>query len=145
MLSFFTNIFSFIGTTIAMLIIGAFMGVGCYFIARFIGGVSGLLAAAAIGAFMLLGLHWSDAISSLSNKASEQKIADLKAQNELLELEIKRKNAVDLFTAGLITEMQTQIENRDKQYQEVLSLIDKHKDDKDCISSEELKAIGEMQ
>jgi hypothetical protein len=136
----FSGFLSGLGSLFSLLALGASLGVACGLVTRIVGGLSGYGIAAAAGAVMLVGAHWGGVL----DQNAKQKIADLEAANEQLEATLKREREVHAFEQKQAAEEAQRAIELEEQYRAVLALIDKHKNDSDCISAEELKAIGDM-
>lgn len=136
---FFSHLFSGVTLYFTLAIFGAVAGFLCALIGR-----QSYLISAGVGAALVIFMHVSGVLSGLSDAADKQKIADLEAQNAKLVIEAQRLKEINDFTEQEVAVYASKLTEREKQYGEVLKLIDKHKDDNECISAEELDAIGKM-
>jgi len=141
--SIFAPVVSFfhaLNTLVVLAFLGAALGLGCALVGRL-----NYIAAAAAGAVMLIGAHFSGVLGTLASENAKQQIADLQVKNDKLQFDLTALNKVRVFETKQAAEMTEKTKMLEKGFQAALSVIDKHMNDKECgISTEELDAIRKI-
>lgn len=145
--SWFTGLLAAINLIVWLLLIGAALGAACALIGKFIKGLTGVGIAAAAGAVIVLGLHWTGAIDRLVAGKAQAEIALLEAEKAKAEHDLAALQDVRDYEQQQSQHQAEQLAESQALYAKVVEAIEKHKDDGSCpiaAFEDEIKAIGEM-
>jgi predicted lipid-binding transport protein (Tim44 family) len=140
--AFFATLIGGIKTTLVLAFIGAMVGICALGIGRLISGLTGYIAAAALGALVLVGAYGSTAFDGARARKAEQKIAQLEHEKARLARDLDVQRAASAEQDKIQEAQAAQIEADKAALAKLDEIIKSHGGDtSQCIFPDELDQI----
>lgn len=145
MISAILGIWAIIKALLVFAAVGAAAGFVAAIGSRIIGGATGLLAAALLGALVVIGTNAAGYLEASRNCADKLELARLDAERAALERDLRVERNANEVQNAIIIEQQDTLNKNDIAMDRLDEIIRKHEDDPACvIHPDELEAINEL-
>lgn len=148
MFGFFGAINDFFAFLTSVLVLGAVSfvaGLAAGFVARMIGGLSGLGAGAVLCTAIIIGTGAMTDIGGSRDCATRMELQRLETEKRKLQQELDAEKAANTHQDVVIADQQERLEANEKVMDELEKIVDSHAGDSDCaIYADELQIIDQL-